>query len=72
MMEDNYDHCNEKQIKENSNLISKLLVTAFENDIIEDEDLVKILYKLEILINHDSPTNSLKSQAIRSIGIQVL
>lgn len=42
------------------NLSVDLLVRYFNDRKldIEDEDLIKILYKLEIMINYDSPNNN--------------
>ena len=39
---------------------------------IEIEDLIKIIYKLEIMANYDSPDNSKKSIFIRNFGCKVI
>ena len=65
LSDESYDGFNETHLEITANLMARLLEYSFKREVLEDEDLVKILYKLEILVNHDSPTNSLKSLHIR-------
>ena len=65
LSDESYDGINETHLEITANLMARLLEYSFKREVLEDEDLVKILYKLEILVNHDSPTNSLKSLHIR-------
>ena len=65
LSDESYDGFNETHLEITANLMARLLEYSFKREVLEDEDLVKILYKLEILVNHDSPTNSLKSLQIR-------
>ena len=65
LSDESYDGFNETHLEITANLMARLLEYSFKKEVLEDEDLVKILYKLEILVNHDSPTNSLKSLHIR-------
>ena len=65
LSDESYDGFNETHLEITANLMARLLEYSFKREVLEDEDLVKILYKLEILVNHDSPTNSLKSPHIR-------
>ena len=66
LSDESYDGFNETHLEITANLMARLLEYSFKREVLEDEDLVKILYKLEILVNHDSPTNSLKSLHIRA------
>ncbi|CDW80079.1 UNKNOWN [Stylonychia lemnae] len=62
----------EKVIDGISEASISLLVKTFQLITNEDEVLIKILYKLEILLNYDSPENSQKSQIIRQIGQKII
>jgi 20S proteasome alpha/beta subunit len=57
MYEENYEFFSKLDVTEAVNIIVELLKTAFvemkqSND---DEELIKVLYKLEILVSYDSP-----------------
>ena len=72
LYEESYQKHTESFVNEVAVIVVKLLRKAIEEGFQDEEELIRILYKIEILLNYDSPTNFLKSQMLKSLGTQIL